>query len=124
MRFTTNSGELLVPFTFTTIEPDVDITTTIPMQDAKVGEAFVATYTVQLKPTGMMTVSIPTITGNTSEYSLASGTTCNGNALAVSSSCVIKVMFTPSEAGQRPEAVLTTTIGGIPRTVTLNAKGL
>lgn len=124
VRITTNSGELLVPFTFTTIMPDVDITQTTPMQDAKVGEAFVATYTVQLKPTGRMTVSIPQITGNTSEYSLASGTTCNGSSYAINSSCVIKVIFTPSEAGQRPEATLTTTIGGIPRTVTLNAKGL
>lgn len=124
IRITTNSGELVVPFTFTTIMPDVDITQTTPMQDAKVGEAFVATYTVQLKSTGRLTVSIPQITGNTSEYSLASGTTCNGSSYAVNSSCVIKVMFTPSEAGQRPEATLTTTIGGIPRTVTLNAKGL
>lgn len=64
VRFTTNSGELVVPFTFTTVEPDVDITQTTPMQDAKVGEAFLATYTVQLKPTGRLVVSIPTITGN------------------------------------------------------------
>lgn len=124
VRISSHSGELLVPFTFTTIEPDVDITQTTPMQDAKVGEAFVATYTVQLKPTGRLTVSIPKITGNTSEYSLASGTTCNGSSYAPNSSCVIKVIFTPAEAGQRPEATLTTTIGGIPRTVTLNAKGL
>lgn len=124
VRIASHSGELLVPFTYTTIAPDVDITQTTPMQDAKVGEAFVATYTVQLKPTGRLTVSIPKITGNTSEYSLASGTTCNGTAYAPSSSCVIKVIFTPSEAGQRPEATLTTTIGGIPRTVNLNAKGL
>lgn len=124
VRISTNSGELLIPFTFSTIEPDVDITQTTPVRDVKVGEAFVATYTVQLKPTGRLVVSVPNITGNPDEYSLASGTTCNGTVIAANGSCVIKVMFTPSEAGQRPEAVLTTTIGGIPRTVTLNAKGL
>lgn len=125
VRISSRSGVLDVPFTFTTVMPDIMITETSPVKDVAAGGAYTATYTVTNRANlGLISVTVPTITGNTSEFSLASGTTCNGSTLSSAGSCVIKVLFTPTGTGARAPASLNATVAGIARSVPLQASGL
>jgi Beta-propeller repeat/HYDIN/CFA65/VesB-like, Ig-like domain len=74
--------------------------------------ATTAAHTVTVSNTGSATLSISTvaITGsNSSEFALASGTTCtNGSSVVPGASCAISVTFTPSAAGTASAAVTIT----------------
>lgn len=52
----------------------------------------------------------PTITGNSTEFVLAPGSTCGSN-LAAGASCSVNLDFLPSSAGVRPSATLSVNIG-------------
>ncbi|MBU9199965.1 choice-of-anchor D domain-containing protein [Burkholderia multivorans] len=123
VNFQSASGLLQIPFTFTIVPMDIGVTTVTAVQDTTVGKGTVSKYTVNTTATGQVIVQPPTISGNTSEYSLASGTNCNGT-VAVNSSCTINVLFTPTAIGARPQGKLNVNVGGVMRTVTLTGSGL
>ncbi len=124
VRVSSASSSLEIPFSMTLVKPDLDFTATVPVKDTAVGSASIGTYTVQGKSMGRFTVTLPQISGNTDEYSIASGTTCTNISVPTSGSCIVKVLFTPTVKGPRPAATLTSTVGGEQRTIVIQASGL
>jgi len=123
VKFNSASGLVTIPFSFTIVPMDVGVVTVTPVQDTVVGKGTVSQYSVSTSSTGKVVVEVPTITGNTAEYSIAAGSTCS-EILAMNSSCVINVLFTPTSTGTRPQGTLNVKVGGIMRTVSLVGAGL
>lgn len=124
VRISSRESRIDIPFSITLVKPDLTFTATVPLKDTAVGTATTATYTVQGRSMGRFTVTLPQITGNAEEYSIASGTTCTNVSTPSNGSCVVKVLFTPAGKGPRPAATLTSVIGGETRSLTLQASGL
>jgi hypothetical protein len=123
VTFKSASGLVKIPFTFSVVPMDVGVVTSVPVQDTVVGKGTVSTYTISTNYFGKVVVDVPTITGNTGEYSLAAGSNCSG-ILQLNSSCVINVLFTPTSTGARPQGTLNVKVGGVMRTVSLTGSGL
>ncbi|KVP39925.1 choice-of-anchor D domain-containing protein [Burkholderia ubonensis] len=121
--FSSASGSLKLPFTFSIVPMDIDVATVKGVQDTVVGKGSVSNYTITTNSTGKIIVETPTITGNTGEYSLASGSNCSG-IIGVNATCNINVLFTPTAVGTRPPGTLSVKVGGVMRTVPLNGNGI
>ena len=123
VTFKSASGQVSIPFTFSIVPMDIGVVTSVPVQDTAVGKGTISTYTISTATAGKVVVDVPTITGNTAEYSLAAGSNCSG-ILQLNSSCVINVLFTPTSTGARPQGTLNVKVGGVMRTVSLIGAGL
>lgn len=123
LRFSSASSQVSVPFTFNIVPFDLTLNTAIPVQDTVVGEGSISRYSIQTNSTGAIYLGTPTITGNTTEFSLAAGSTCADN-LTPNASCYINVLFTPTGKDVRQPATLTVPVGGVLQTITLSGSGL
>lgn len=123
--FESASHKIELPFTVSIYAPEVGIAVVTPVATTKVGSGSLSSYSVTMDTTrkGDLATTAPTITGNTKEFSVASGTTCSGVFMGPSAKCVISVLFTPTDVGTRTPATLNMTIGGTKRTVTLQGTG-
>jgi len=123
VSFSSASGRASVPFTFSIVPMDIGVVEKVPVQDTVVGKGTVATYTITTNNTGKIVVDVPTISGNTAEYSLAAGSNCSG-IIQLNSTCTINVLFTPTASGPRPAATLNVNAGGILRAINLAGAGV
>jgi uncharacterized repeat protein (TIGR01451 family) len=113
-----------VPLSGTMINPQVTLSaTSVSFGTQKVGTTSVA-KTVTLTNTGSTTLNLSTlsISGN---FASASGTTCvNGGTLTHSSSCTIKISFTPTATGSRTGSIkITDNALNSPQLVILSGTG-
>jgi trimeric autotransporter adhesin len=86
------------------------------------------TLTVTVSNSGTAPLAISTLAlggAQAAEFATVTGTTCGaGGSVAVSSSCVIKLVFTPAASGARNGSLtITHNAAGSPSTVTLNGTG-
>ncbi len=84
------------------------------------------TITVSNSGTAPLSLSALTLGGaQAAEFAVVTGTTCTaGGSVAVSSSCVIKLIFTPAASGARSGSLsITHNAAGSPSVVTLNGSG-
>lgn len=125
-RYTWASGQLDMPYTFETREPTEVPTVVTPLADVALGSASIAKYRVTIPNRGWggLYVYTPSISGNTSEFSIASGTTCAGNAVVNNASCDFNIMFTPKAKGLRPAATVAIQVGSVVQRIPLEASGL
>lgn len=123
--FSTPSHRIEVPFSVSIVAPEVDITEVTPVAVTKVGSGSLSTYQVKMDATrkGDLATTAPSITGNKTEFSVASGTTCSGVIMNPTASCAISILFTPTDIGARPPATLTMTIGNVKRSLSLEGTG-
>lgn len=123
MVVTSGASVLKIPFTFKTEMPTLTVKTITAVASTKVGDASFAVFRVTNSNLGRPVVSIPKVSGNAAEFSLATGTTCNGTPLAFSGSCDVRVQFNPSATGARPAATLSLSIGGVAQEIPLSGTG-
>jgi hypothetical protein len=87
-----------------------------------------ADQTVTVSNTGTAAITLSTLTlggAQAGDFQISAGSTCTpGGSVAVSSSCLIKLAFTPSATGARSGSLtLVHNAAGSPSTITLNGTG-
>jgi trimeric autotransporter adhesin len=100
--------------------------TTLSFSQTNATTSAAQTITVSNSGNAPLTISALTLGGaQAAEYQIATGTTCSaGGSVAANTSCLVKVVFTPTATGARSASLsITHNATGSPSSVTLNGTG-